>query len=158
MRDLIPYVAAGGLMLLLSELVLPGLVSGILGCMMLLAAAIMVWLEYGQMAGQIAVGAVLIGVPTGVALWLRVLPRTRLGRAFSLTSSVEGKAGPTGLQALIGQRGSTVTPLLPGGAVEVGGKRYDATALGGFIESGRVIRVMKVEGATLFVSEERLGA
>lgn len=59
----------------------------------------------------------------------------------------------SGLQALMGEVGTVVTPLAPEGTVQIGGQSFNARVLTGGLEEGTVIEVVGVEGSTLIVRE-----
>ena len=54
---------------------------------------------------------------------------------------------------LIGQSGTAVTTLHPGGQAEIGGKRMDVMTEGKYVESGKTVRVIKVSSGTVLVEE-----
>ncbi len=66
----------------------------------------------------------------------------------------------TGKEALIGKVGEARTELRPEGSVWVYGSLWHAVSLDGFIGQGEKVRVMRVEGLTLYVvpAAERLAA
>jgi len=57
------------------------------------------------------------------------------------------------VKSMVGKTGIAFTILRPSGKVEIDGDVYDATAITGFIEKGKAIRVVKYETAQLFVEK-----
>ncbi|MFZ2330491.1 MAG: NfeD family protein, partial [Atribacterota bacterium] len=55
---------------------------------------------------------------------------------------------------LLGKEGKTVTPLRPSGTVEIDGKRYDTISESGYIDSGEMVEVGKVEGYRIVVRKK----
>ena len=55
--------------------------------------------------------------------------------------------------ALVGQRGTAMTPLRPGGHAEIGGKRMDVMTEGKFVDAGKNLKVIKVSSGTVLVEE-----
>lgn len=55
------------------------------------------------------------------------------------------------LEDLIGQLGQTVTPLTPGGLVQIGGDRVHASSEGLIVDRGETVRVISVRGNRLVV-------
>jgi membrane-bound serine protease (ClpP class) len=53
----------------------------------------------------------------------------------------------------VGQSGIVLTPLRPAGTIELEGRRLDVTANGAFIEAGKEVRVLAVNGS--FITVER---
>lgn len=54
---------------------------------------------------------------------------------------------------LQGLEGIALTPLRPSGTVEIAGERVDVVTSGEFISSGKQVKVVKVEGTRVVVSE-----
>lgn len=52
---------------------------------------------------------------------------------------------------LLDKNGVTISELRPTGFIEIDGKKYDALSASGYIESNSQIKVVKVEGAKIFV-------
>lgn len=110
---------------------------------------------------QALVGCVIGGV--GAVVAGRYLPRTSFFRSLAIgeagvgpgqaaiTSEVVGGAAPASLDALVGREGTVVTALTPAGRVEVGGTVYEASSVGGRIEPGRPVRVVRRGTFTLHV-------
>ena len=53
------------------------------------------------------------------------------------------------LTELGGKEGVTLTALRPAGAAEIEGRRLDVVTDGVFVEAGRPVRVISVEGARI---------
>ena len=58
-------------------------------------------------------------------------------------------------ESLIGKTGEALTPLRPGGKIEVGHRVYDVVAEGDFIEKGDPIRVLAIDGSRIVVGKIR---
>jgi membrane-bound serine protease (ClpP class) len=84
----------------------------------------------------------------GLAL-IRFLPsgwfwdRLAIGSVVGGSAQVSGGAPEEGggVDVLIGQRGLAATALRPGGQVEIGGRRYEATVAVGSIDAGAQVVV-----------------
>ncbi|MBN1517036.1 NfeD family protein [Candidatus Sumerlaeota bacterium] len=78
-------------------------------------------------------------------------------RGFSLKSEMKAQDGyvstDASLAELIGSVGVTLSVLRPGGMVEINGRRLDARAQGEYIESGKAIVVLGIDGAQLVVDD-----
>jgi len=61
------------------------------------------------------------------------------------------RANEAGLDALLGQEGTTLTKLRPAGMVEIGGRRVDVVADSEFLDAGIRVRVCEVEGNRVMV-------
>ncbi len=143
----------GGVLLLLAEIfVIPGFgVAGIGGIAAILAS---IYFTFGDQTLYVASLAVLI-VAAGLLLAVRLLPRTRTGRALVLESAIAGEAPPEAkLRPLEGAIGKALTPLRPAGVAQFGERKVDVVAEGEFIEKGSTVRVVRVEGVRVVVRKE----
>lgn len=138
-----------GLLLLALEVVLPGLIAGTCGVACLVAAVVVAYRELGVASGHatlLVVAAVLVG---GFFLWLRLFPRSRLGRRFVS----EGAVGDIGTERpqLLHRTGTATTNLRPSGLALIDGQRVDVVTEGPMVERGAPVRVVAVEGMRVVV-------
>lgn len=148
---LVLYLA--GLLLFLAEFIIPGMISGIIGTVMLISSIVLV-IVYHPGIALFGVMAQLLGVLVAVIAGMYLLPRSRYGRYLILQDSQQAEAGwvsADGEDGLVGAEGSVYTALRPAGSILVNGKRYDAVANGAFIDKGRQIRVIEVHGSRVVV-------
>ncbi|WP_436796449.1 NfeD family protein [Desulfuribacillus stibiiarsenatis] len=54
---------------------------------------------------------------------------------------------------LLGQTGLAVTPLRPAGTMEIGDTRIDVISQGSFIDRGKTVKIVKIEGTRVIVRE-----
>ena len=156
--EALPWVYALGLLVLGFALVVvdvfvtPGLdLLGIVGVIAVLAGVVYAYLELGMLA---AVVVALFGVAATVLL-VRLLVRRRLWKRLVLDSATardEGyHASPDGLAELVGQVGVAVTPLRPSGRARFGERLADVVTEGDFIDPGRPVQVLEVQGVRVVV-------
>jgi membrane-bound serine protease (ClpP class) len=97
------------------------------------------------------------GIPTFIAVMLKVMPRTRFGRRLIPDGPKAEDVTATGTDAtllkLLGKEGRTLGMLRPSGIAEFDGKRYDVIAEGLPINAGRPVKVVVVEGNRVIVRE-----
>jgi membrane-bound ClpP family serine protease len=55
------------------------------------------------------------------------------------------------LRSLVGQVGRTLTPHLPSGVTEFGGRRWDTVSIGTALDAGTLVQVVDVQGRRLLV-------
>lgn len=98
---------------------------------------------------------VVILVPILVVGGFRMLPHTPLGRKIILDGRPQKEAPLLTLPAdeLVGATGVAMTDLRPAGAAEVGGRIVDVVTEGEYVEKGRPLRVVRVEGNRVMVQE-----
>ncbi len=109
--------------------------------------------------------AIMTGIVTAVSMvvfvaatW-RILPHTRLPRLLVQSATQDAHAGYTvqtdeEVAAHLGTRGTAVSMLRPAGRARIDGKVVDVVTRGEFIEAGRPVRVIRVDGNRHVVAEE----
>ncbi len=137
---------AVGLVLIFAEILLPGVVMGILG---FLAVAGSIVLGFRQ-SNTLGVALLLVGipmVPVFAVLWYKVL-----SKKFSVSGTLkEALSAATGLAELVGKEGVAITNLRPAGAAEIEGKRVDVVTDGEMVVKGTRVKVVTVEGNRVVV-------
>jgi membrane-bound serine protease (ClpP class) len=108
------------------------------------------------MVGFSTVGAILL-----ILVLLNYIPRinTMAAMGLSLPTELRASEGFASFDGesdrnLLGRVGTTVSPLRPGGVMELEGKRLTVVSTGGFVESDRRVRVASVEGMRIVVEPE----
>ena len=140
-----------GAVLMFLETLLPGMITGIIGFLCLVAAVILGYQEFGLRTGNLVLGGVVIGLALGVFGWLKFFPESRFARRF-ISSSATGELG-VAKPALLHCTGVAITQLRPSGAAIFSGKRVDVVTEGGLIDAGASVKVMEIEGARVVVRE-----
>ena len=110
------------------------------------------------------VGAAVFVVGT-IALWVfafRVLsdPKSRLGKQMIHSDRQRSDAGAPSrekLQAMIGARGVTASPLRPAGTAVFGEERLSVVTEGEYIEAGCQVEIVSARGARVVVRPTRIG-
>lgn len=140
-----------GVLLILLETVLPGMVAGTVGFTCLVIGVGMAYKHFGPGTGNLVLFAVLGGLLIIGLLWVRFFPNSRLGRMF-ITRQTSGNLGVE-QPDLLEQRGTALTNLRPSGMALINGRRIDVVTEGGLIERGTAIKVIAVEGLRVIVRE-----
>ncbi len=151
---LIVLLVAAGLLLLFLETVLPGLIAGALGFLSLAAAICYGYRDFGMKGGNatiLSVGALLL---VETFLWLKFFPDSRMARRFVSRRQI----GTVGAEKpeLLGKTGMAMTALRPAGTAMFGGRRTDVVTEGLFVEKGRPVAVVAIEGLRVVVRESAL--
>jgi membrane-bound serine protease (ClpP class) len=138
-----------GVVLLLLETILPGMIAGIAGTGCLLAGIVVAYRELGVSAGHYVLLGVLAGLVGGFALWAKYFPGSRFARVFVS----KGEVGNVGAEQpqLLGQTGVALTHLRPSGIATLNGRRVDVVTEGPFIERGTPVKVIDIEGLRVVV-------
>ena len=69
------------------------------------------------------------------------------------TTTEEGYVSNANRIELIGKQGMSLTPLRPAGTVAVEDERIDVVTEGGYVDAGKTVEVIKVEGSRIVVRE-----
>jgi membrane-bound serine protease (ClpP class) len=162
-------VALGAGLVLLEVFVVPG--TGIVGfagagCALVGLVAGLVDAPLGTAQGRsdlaAAIGIVAGGgilAAGGAWLALKLLPRSRAGRLAVLSATVgrepAGPPRPSPARVGPGARGTAITPLRPSGKVEIDGAVHEASAVGGLIDAGEAVVVVRAGPYALEVEARR---
>ena len=149
MTLLLTFLMAG-VALLLAEVFLPGMIAGVLGVVCLLGAAVVGFAEFGPKVGSLILMAELIAGTVLTILWMRYFPKTPLGRKYILDPSTAAHA-PTDPEKWLGHEGTALTDLRPAGSARLDGEKVDVTTSGEHLESGTRVKVVRVDGPSIFV-------
>ena len=159
--DLVVLLA--GILLIAAEVfVIPGFgIAGILGIGAIIFAVFRIF--QGNTVEVLGYTTVFGGVLLGLALWL--LPNTRLGGIFTLTTRLSDSNSPqsaddpgqakltSDLSHLAGEHGVAITDLRPAGTARFGLERTDVVTEGGYVSRGSDIEVLRVDGSRVTVRE-----
>src|SRR5690606_25828391 len=150
-----------GFALIIAEIFLPS--GGLISVMCIVAfiasfwAAYKAWYGVSSLAFGLYLTALIIFIPAFVIGGFQVFPMTPMGKRLigaptleEVTPYAEEQAH---LQSLIGQIGKTITPLLPGGMVNVNGERLHAFSEGVLIDPGVDVEILDVRGTRVLVRE-----
>jgi membrane-bound serine protease (ClpP class) len=138
-----------GVILLLLETILPGMIAGIIGLACIVAGVYFSYERLGVPVAHYILLAVLLGLSVGTLVWLHYFPHSRIIRPLVSKSSV-GEIG-TERPELLNQTGRALTPLRPSGTALLNGERVDVVSEGALIEPGTPIKVVAVEGMRVVV-------
>lgn len=138
-----------GLVLLFAEVaIVPGFgVAGVLGVLALGAGAIAAFTELGPFWGGVTLAFSLVAAGA-MLVWL---PKSRAARRMVLEHSQADATSQEDRSALVGRRGTTVTPLRPIGRVRFGREEVDAETEGEYIDFDQEVEVVTVEGPRVVV-------
>tara|TARA_B100000029_G_scaffold118498_2_gene111638 strand:+ start:2930 stop:4279 length:1350 start_codon:yes stop_codon:yes gene_type:complete len=162
MSDLL-FIFAGLALLMLELLVIPGFgVAGLGGIGLLLYGLYLLLLPEVPVGDEImsqATDGFLIGL-IGAAIGLYLLGRLMIKTKFweQLTSpdiqkKEDGYTTTFGWESLVGETGTADTDLHPSGWVKVDDQRVFVVSEGEFVEKGKSVQILKVDGNRIVVRE-----
>lgn len=135
-------------MLLIAEALLP--TAGVLGFVAIIAgiAGLTMMFMHDRTAGIATTIVVLMLTPIGIAGFLKIWPRTPVGRALTLSSSVQHVAPQPGIAHadLVGAIGQVLTPMRPVGMCRFDNQRLECISVGDMLEPGTKVQVVAVAG------------
>lgn len=114
-----------------------------------------IFFQHSRTAGGIGVVVAIIMIPSVLVIAYRTFPKTRFGRAVTLTppNRQQGDAIPDTdeLKELLGAVGEVLTPLRPVGMCDFSGKRVECVAESGYVDKDKKVKVINVESTQLTV-------
>ena len=140
---LVGYFLGFGLILI--ELLIPGLIAGSIGSVLVLVSLVGITIKSTGTGVVLILFTVVAGVFVIRLALRRVTLRQSLDTASGYSSAREG------LVKLNGHEGVSVTPLRPSGTAEFDGDRVDVVTLGELIAKDTRVKVIEVEGNRVVV-------
>lgn len=144
-----------GIILVILEFFVPGGILGILGVIAVVGSLLMAGYNPMHMAISITI-AFIVGIIAFVILFRRIGLNKGIFKNIILRDKLDDEGGYTSYddrEDLIGKTGVAITPLRPSGIGEFDHERIDIVTEGNFINSGKRIEIVKVEGVRVIVRE-----
>ena len=144
-----------GVILLFAEFLLPGAILGVIGAGMIVASMALGWVRYPEY-GLFIFGGEAVGVLVAILLGFYMLSNTKFGNILVMEEEQqksEGYVSPSEDPALEGKLATVHTALRPAGSILYEGRRIDAVSDGTFIDAGRSVRIIEVEGHRVVCEE-----
>lgn len=144
-----------GFILLIAEMFLPGGIVGIVGGGLVITGLLGAGANVTHMAYSILVAMFVaaIGMVITMKFFGKKLHMLNKLVLHDATTTEDGYVSNVNRIDLIGRRGITETPLRPAGVMDIEKERLDVVSDGRFIEKGREVEVVKVEGSRIVVRE-----
>src|SRR5690349_16456273 len=138
---LIGLLIIGIFLLVLEILVLPGMVAGLVGGLLLVFAVINMYVQFGSTAGHITlISTVII---SGFAIYASL--KSKAWSRFGLKDTIDGRVNDVGgLGINEGDEGRTLSALRPSGTVVINDQRVEAQTAGEMLDAGTKVVVTKV--------------
>lgn len=146
--------------LIVAEIFIPSggmiLVLCILAFIAAIWCAYMAWWESSAPLFWSYIAAMVVLIPTVVIVMFRVLSTSRVGDRILLAAPDPSEVTPyqeeqERLSGFVGQQGTALTLLTPGGMVKVAGERFHAFTEGMMLQPGDAVEVVEVRGTRLLV-------
>jgi len=142
-----------GILLIVLETLLPGMIAGAIGAVLMGTGVYFSYRNYGTEAGIWVLIVSIIILMIALALWFRFIPKSPFIQKFISDRSIHGDAGEELPSNLVGQTGTAETRLYSCGKIRVGNRILDAITAGEGIEKGALVKIVHVEGIKIVVQE-----
>lgn len=138
-----------GIVLLLIEFtVLPGItIAGIGGFLLFVYSVYLAFTSYGNLAGFLTIGFILVFAPILVVLVFR----GKSGSKMVLSTIITGVANEIDEKIKVGDIGVTIGRLAPMGKIKVNGEVVEVKTTGGFVDPGQNVRIIEIEKSQITV-------
>ncbi len=142
-------------LLIIAEVFVPsgGLIS--ICAFVCLTGGIVIFFHYSITAGWIGIGISIIMIPSVLVIAYKIFPKTRFGKSVTLTpperEQGDAVADTQELKKLLGAVGLVLTPLRPVGMCDFSGQRVECVAESGYVDKGKKVKVVRVQGTQLTV-------
>lgn len=162
MSDML-FIFAGLALLMLELLVIPGFgVAGVGGIGLLIYGLYLLLLPDVPVSDEVmsqATDGLLIGIIGGaIGLYFlgRIMVKTKFWQQLTspdIQKKEDGYSTSFGWESLVGENGIADTDLHPSGWVKVGDQRVFVVSEGEFVEKGKSVKILKVDGNRIVVRE-----
>jgi membrane-bound ClpP family serine protease len=141
-------ILIGIILLVLEIIVLPGLIAGITGLILIVLPLGWIYVDYGSTIGNISFAITL--VLTIAAVYFSF--KSKAWNRFGLKSTIDSKVNDISeMNVRVGDHGVCISALRPSGTVEINGHRLEAASLGTIIDAGSYIVVVEVSSTKVTV-------
>lgn len=144
-----------GLLGIVLEIFTPGF--GLFGALGIISVVVSILLTANNIF-QALVMFILLAMFIGVVITIVVhlAKKGKLGKGIILENTVKEKGiNKEDMQFFVGKIAETLTTLRPAGSISIDGVKLDAVADGGFIEKGKKVKVIRVDGIRIVVKESK---
>ncbi len=153
MSALIGLILAA-LVLVFFEVILPGGILGVFAALCVMGATWLGFDQYGALGGGVVFFGSGLAIGLLVFIELKIVARTKLGRAFFLHTSVTGHSNVSKAEdSIIGKKGTTLTRLNPSGKVAIEGRSYEAYSQDGYIGADQPVSVISKDSFKLIIKK-----
>ena len=145
----------GGLLGIILEIFTPGF--GFFGALGSISVMVSIFLTANSII-EFLVMFILFAMFIGfvIVIVVHLAKKGKLGKGIILENSVSEKGiNKEDMQFFVGKIAETLTTLRPSGSISIDGVKLDAVADGGFIEKGKKVEVIRVDGIRIVVKERK---
>lgn len=145
-------ILIGIVLLILEILILPGLIAGILGGIMVITGVVLSYKNYGEFYGNITLA--ITSLVSFVSIWYSF--KSRAWERFSLKEVSNAKMDRVDeLNIKEGDVGVSLSVIRPAGTALFDHKKIEVHSMGEIIDSNKIIEVIEVLPNKLLVREKK---
>ncbi|MHC8517095.1 NfeD family protein [Sporosarcina sp. ITBMC105] len=146
-----------GVILVILEFFLAGGIAGALGAIAIIASIILaggnpVYMAYSVL---IAIAVAISGMVILMKFFGKKLHLLNKMVLMDATDTESGYVSNVNRVELLGKQGLAITPLRPSGTIELDGERIDVVSQGSYIDRGKHVTIVRVEGSRIVVRESK---
>ncbi len=148
-----------GVAFIIAELFLPGAIAGIIGLALIIGSILLAGGNVVHMGISVLIALVvaIVGMVIIVKFFGKNLKFFNKIILTDATDTEHGYVSNINRYELIGRMAVSMTPLRPSGTIMLDGERIDAVTEGGYIDSSKAVKIIKVEGSRTVVREVKEG-
>jgi membrane-bound ClpP family serine protease len=147
---IILLILIGLFLIVLEVFLLPGLIAGILGFLLMTTGLIWAYMSYGATYGNL----ILAGIVLLFSYTIFWTIKSGIWKKVLLSEEIEGKASEIPDFIVKGQIGETVSRLAPRGTIRVDGVEMEAKSQEGFIDQGVEIILVSISNSCIVVKRK----
>lgn len=141
LTSIIVLIVVGICLLVLEILILPGLIAGIIGVVLMLLGILWMYQDFGSSAGNYT--SVITVIVTIFAIYYSL--KSKAWQRFGLNDSLQGKTNEVDKLDLIeGDEGVALSALRPMGTVMIKDRKVEAQTNGELIQENSIVKILKV--------------
>lgn len=148
-----------GVGFVIAEFFLPGAIAGIIGLALIIGGIILAGGNVIHMGISVLI-ALLVAI-VGMVIIMKFFGKNlKLFNKIILTDATDtehGYVSNVNRVELVGKFAESMTPLRPSGTIMLDGERIDAVTEGGYVDRGKMVKIIKVEGSRTVVREMKDG-
>lgn len=145
---IITLIILGIICVILEILVVPGLIVGILGFVMMVGGVVAAYVTHGALVGNIVLVSTIV---LSIILFALTL-RSKTWRKLALKTNIDSKMNTIDEQKLtVGMEGVAVSRLAPMGKGKFDNEMVEVSSTKGFIDVGATIEITKIQGNKVYV-------
>jgi membrane-bound ClpP family serine protease len=147
--SIIPLIILGLLLIVLEIFILPGIVSGVIGGLLIIFAIYKSYVIYGTLLGTITLVSSLVFF----ILLMYLFFRTKTWKRIALSDVIDSKVNEINPNLSVGDKGLTVSRLAPIGKAVFNNEYFEVRTNGNFLDENIDVVVFKIQDNHIYVKQ-----